>query len=54
MQTITLDFETYYDQDYSLRKLTTAEYIQDDRFKIHMVGIKHGDFMTSIYCEELR
>lgn len=52
MQTITLDFETYYDQDYSLRKLTTAEYIQDDRFKIHMVGIKHGDFMTSIYCEE--
>lgn len=40
MQLVTLDFETYYDQDFSLRKLTTAEYVQDDRFKIHMVGIK--------------
>lgn len=48
MQTVTLDFETYYDQDFSLRKLTTAEYIQDPRFHVHMVGIKIGNGQTTI------
>ena len=48
---ITLDFETYYDSDYSLRKLTTAEYIQDDRFKVHMVGIKIDDGSTIVHTD---
>ena len=48
---VTLDFETYYDQDYSLRKLTTAEYIQDDRFKVHMVGIKIDNGPTTVHCD---
>lgn len=52
MQTITLDFETYYDSDYSLRKLTTAEYVQDQRFKIHMVGVKIGNGPTTIHIDE--
>lgn len=43
MQDITLDFETYYDADYSLRKMMTAEYIHDTRFEVIGVGIKAGD-----------
>jgi len=39
---ITLDFETYYDRDYSLNKLSTSEYIRDERFKAQCVGIKVG------------
>lgn len=40
MSIITLDFETYYDKEYSLSKLTTEEYIQDKRFEAIGVGIK--------------
>ena len=40
MDLITLDFETYYDRDYSLSKLTTEEYVRDPRFEVIGVGIK--------------
>ncbi len=40
MNLITLDFETYFDQDYTLSKMTTEEYIRDSRFKVHCVGMK--------------
>ena len=40
MDLITLDFETYYDKDFSLRKLTTEEYIRDSRFQVVGVGVK--------------
>jgi len=39
---ITLDFETYWDSDYTLKKLATSEYIRDERFKVQCVGIKLG------------
>lgn len=40
---VTLDFETYYDNDYSLKKLANLEYIRDPRFLIHGASIKIGD-----------
>ena len=33
MQILTLDFESYFDDDYSLSKLTTEEYIRNPRFE---------------------
>lgn len=38
-----LDVETYYDQDYSLKKLTIEEYINDPRFQLMMVGMHTHD-----------
>ena len=43
MSIITIDFETYYDKDYSLSKMTTEEYINDPRFEVIGVGIKVDD-----------
>jgi DNA polymerase len=43
MSIITLDFETYYDKEYSLSKMTTEEYIRDDRFEVIGVGVKVDD-----------
>lgn len=40
---ITLDFETYYDKAFSLSKLTTEEYIRDDRFEVIGVAVAVDD-----------
>lgn len=45
---VSLDFETYYDADYTLSKLSTSEYIRDPRFKAQMLGIKIGSGKTRI------
>ena len=37
---ITIDFETYYATDFSLTKLTTEEYVRDDRFQVIGVAVK--------------
>jgi len=37
---VTVDFETYYGGDYTLSKMTTADYIRDDRFEVIGVGIQ--------------
>lgn len=39
MKVAGLDFETYYDREYSLSKMTTEEYIHDDRFETIGVSI---------------
>lgn len=43
MNLITLDWETYYDAEYSLSRMSTEEYVCDPRFQIMMVGIKVND-----------
>ena len=43
MDLITLDFETFYDRDFSLTKLTTEEYIRDPRFEVIGVSVKVND-----------
>jgi DNA polymerase len=40
MDLITIDFETYYDRDYSLSKITTEEYVRSDLFEVIGVGVK--------------
>lgn len=41
MSLVTIDFETYYDKDYSLSKLTTERYIRDEeRFEVIGVSVK--------------
>lgn len=44
---ITVDFETFYDKEFSLSKLTTEEYIRDDRFEVIGVGVKVDDGKTT-------
>lgn len=41
MQTLTIDFETYYTKEYGLNKLTTEEYIRDPRFEVIGVAVKN-------------
>lgn len=43
MNFLTIDFETYYDKDFSLSKLTTEEYVRDDRFEVIGISVKVGD-----------
>ena len=46
MHLITLDFETFYEQGFSLSNLTTEEYIRDERFQVIGVGVKIDDQET--------
>lgn len=43
MSFVTLDFETFYDKDFSLSRMTTEEYIRDPRFEVIGVGVKIDD-----------
>jgi len=46
---ITLDFETYYDREFSLSKMTTEEYVRDDRFEVIGVAVKVDDG-EAVWC----
>lgn len=43
MSLITLDFETYYDKDYSLSKMTTEAYVRDEQFEVIGVAVQVDD-----------
>ena len=38
MNILVLDFETYFDHEFTLSKLTTEAYIRDPRFEAHLLG----------------
>lgn len=52
MDIVTIDFETYYDKDFSLSKMTTEAYIRDPRFEVIGVGIKVNNHPTDWYSGE--
>lgn len=43
MNILTIDFETYYDRDFSLSKMTTEEYIRSEQFETIGVAVKIND-----------
>ena len=49
MDIVTIDFETYYDKDYSLSKITTEAYVRDPRFEVIGVGVKVNDHPVDWY-----
>ena len=49
MDLITLDFETYYDKEYELSKMSQEDYVCDKRFEVMMVGIKCNAEPTKVY-----
>lgn len=46
MDLITVDFETYYSNEFSLSKMTTEEYINDDHFEVIGVAVKVNNDKT--------
>lgn len=51
-QPIVIDFETYYDNEYSLKKITTERYIRDEKFECIGLSIKIGNMPTNFYPYE--
>ena len=43
MKILTIDFETFYSQAYSLTKLTTEEYVRGDEFEVIGVAVQQDD-----------
>ena len=43
---VVIDFETFYDKDYSLSKLTTQQYVDDPRFEVIGVAVKVNNGTT--------
>ena len=52
MKTIYLDFETFYDVQYTLTKMSTAQYINHADFKVWGVGIKVENEETEWFSED--
>jgi hypothetical protein len=46
---IALDFETYYDRDFSLSKISTEEYVRSDKFETIGVSVKFDNGSTQWY-----
>lgn len=52
MDIYTVDFETFYDTDFSLSKMQTDAYILDKQFEVILVGVKKNDEPTAWYPQE--
>jgi hypothetical protein len=49
MTIVVIDFESYWDREYSLTKMSECEYILDNRFQVIMLGLKVGKQPTETY-----
>ena len=49
---VVIDFETYYDKEYSLSKITMEKYIRCDKFECIGVAVKIGNMPTHFYKGE--
>jgi len=49
MQVITIDFETFYSQKFSLSKMTTEEYVRDSQFETIGVAVRVDDEDTRFF-----
>jgi len=52
MKILTLDFETFFDVNFSLTKLTTMEYVNSDEFTVWGVGCKLDDGLTEWFSRD--
>ncbi len=52
MKFFVVDFETYYDQEYSLRNMTPLEYVADPRFEMIMCSVRSEDGTTIVLEHE--
>lgn len=43
MQILTLDFETFFSDDFTLKKYTTEAYVRDPQFEVLMCGFRYQD-----------
>lgn len=51
LKPLVVDFETRYGPKYTLRTMSTSDYIRDERFKIHCVGAKLGNAKTKLFTD---
>jgi DNA polymerase len=53
---VTIDFETYYSRDYSLRKMTTEAYLRSPSFQViglgYKVGVNNAEWVTGADVSE--
>lgn len=47
---LVIDFETYYDSEYTLKKMSTTEYVYDPRFEVVGVSVRFG--ANRVWMEE--
>ena len=52
MQIICLDLETYFDREFTLKRLTTEGYIRDPRFEVHGAAIKWNAHTPAQWYDE--
>ena len=53
MDTLTIDFETYYAKDYSLSKITTEAYVNDPQFEVIGIAVKKNDEPTQWFTGDM-
>ena len=46
-----LDFETFWSDEFTLRKIPTGDYVRDDRFKVWCVAAKLGGAKTRVFTD---